>query len=308
MRAVLVWVKGMAIIEARALVKTYPKAKVKAVDGVSFSVRAGTCFGLLGPNGAGKSTTVEMLEGVTRPSAGEVLFKGETIHVGASAKRYRDQVGIQFQSTALQEFLTVQENLRFFAALYPKTRSEAELIRVCRLEEFLDRDTKKLSGGQRQRVLLAIALINDPEIVFLDEPTTGLDPQARRNFWELVRGIKVEGKTILLTTHYMEEAYELCDEIAIMDHGRIIAQGSPQTLLQAHFQHSIIELPTPLAKPLGESMAFEDRGELSEFSTADIAASIEALRLAGVPLAQLRIRPPTLEDLFLKLTGHDLRA
>ena len=296
------------IIEARGLIKTYPKAKVQAVAGVSFSVRAGTCFGLLGPNGAGKSTTVEMLEGVARPSAGEVLFRGETIHFGSSAKQYRDRVGIQFQSTALQEFLTVRENLRFFAALYPKTRSEAELIRVCRLEDFLDRDTKKLSGGQRQRVLLAIALINDPEIVFLDEPTTGLDPQARRNFWELVRGIKGEGKTVILTTHYMEEAYELCDDIAIMDHGRIIARGSPKTLLAEHFQDSVIVLPTALAAPLAEQMRFVDRGERSELSTPDIAGTIEALRGAGVDLAQLSIRQPTLEDLFLKLTGQDLRA
>ncbi len=298
----------MAIIEARGLVKSYPKAKVQAVDGVSFKVQAGICFGLLGPNGAGKSTTVEMLEGVAQPTAGEVLFKGETIHVGASAKQYRDKVGIQFQSTALQEFLTVRENLRFFAALYPKTRSEEELIKVCRLEDFLDRDTKKLSGGQRQRVLLAIALVNDPEVVFLDEPTTGLDPQARRNFWELVRGIKAEGKTVLLTTHYMEEAYELCDEIAIMDHGKIIAQGSPQNLLAQYFQESVIELPTTLTAPLGDRLPFVNRGELSELSTSDVSASIDALRTAGVPLAQLRIRPPTLEDLFLKLTGQELRA
>lgn len=297
-----------AILEARGLVKAYPKAKVRAVDGVSFTVTAGTCFGLLGPNGAGKSTTVEMLEGVARPTAGEVLFQGETIHVGDSAKQYRDRVGIQFQSTALQEFLTVQENLRFFAALYPRTRSIDELIRVCRLEDFLDRDTKKLSGGQRQRVLLAIALINDPEIVFLDEPTTGLDPQARRNFWELVRGIKAEGKTILLTTHYMEEAYELCDTIAIMDHGRIIAQGSPQALLQEHFNESVIELPSELAATLATAMGFVSRGELSELTTADIAGSVDALRAAGVPLSRLRVRPPALEDLFLKLTGKELRA
>ena len=298
----------MAIIEARGLVKSYPKAKVQAVAGVSFKVQAGICFGLLGPNGAGKSTTVEMLEGVAQPTAGEVLFKGETIHVGASAKQYRDKVGIQFQSTALQEFLTVRENLRFFAALYPKTRSEEELIKVCRLEDFLDRDTKKLSGGQRQRVLLAIALVNDPEVVFLDEPTTGLDPQARRNFWELVRGIKAEGKTVLLTTHYMEEAYELCDTIAIMDHGRIIAQGSPQALLQEHFNESVIELPSELAAPLMASMGFVSRGELSELTTADIGSSVEALRAAGVPLSRLRVRPPALEDLFLKLTGKELRA
>ena len=298
----------MALIEARGLVKTYPKAKSNAVDGVSFSVPAGICFGLLGPNGAGKSTTVEMLEGVMRPSAGEVLFKGETIHAGASARRYRDTVGIQFQSTALQEFLTVRENLRFFAALYPKTRPEQELIRVCRLEEFLDRDTKKLSGGQRQRVLLAIALINDPEVVFLDEPTTGLDPQARRNFWELVRGIKAEGKTVLLTTHYMEEADELCDDIAIMDHGRIIARGPPKHLLAEHFRESVIELPTALVRPFAARMGFIDRGDLSELSTPDVAASIAALRDSGIDLAPLRIRPPTLEDLFLKLTGNDLRA
>ncbi len=157
-------------------------------------------------------------------------------------------------------------------------------------------------------MLLAIALVNDPEMVFLDEPTTGLDPQARRNFWELVRGIKAEGKTVLLTTHYMEEAYELCDQIAIMDHGRIIAQGSPQSLLNHHFNDSVIELPTPLAAPLAGQIAFVDRGELSELATADIAASIDALRTAGVPLSTLRIRPPTLEDLFLKLTGKDLRA
>ena len=297
----------MAILEARGLQKTYPKAKVPAVAGVSFKVSPGICFGLLGPNGAGKSTTVEILEGVLRPSAGEVLFKGETIHFGASAKRYRDQVGIQFQSSALQEFLTVRENLRFFAALYSKTRPEEELIRVCRLEEFLDRDTKKLSGGQHQRVLLAIALINDPEIVFLDEPTTGLDPQARRNFWALVRGIKAEGKTVLLTTHYMEEAYELCDEIAIMDHGKIIAQGSPKNLLAAHFNDSVLELPSELAAPLMDRLPFKSRGELSELSTADVAASIDQLRSAGVPFARLRIRPRTLEDLFLELTGQELR-
>lgn len=298
----------MAILEARGLVKTYRKAKVQAVSGVSFAVSAGTCFGLLGPNGAGKSTTVEILEGVMRPTAGEVLFKGETIHFGASAKQYRDRVGIQFQSTALQEFLTVRENLRFFAALYPKIRSEDELIAVCRLEEFLDRDTQKLSGGQRQRVLLAIALINDPEIVFLDEPTTGLDPQARRNFWELVRGIKAEGKTVLLTTHYMEEAYELCDEIAIMDHGKVIASGSPQSLLAKHFNDSVIELPSEEAAPLMDRLPFTSRGELSELASHDVAASLDQLRAMGVSLARLRIRPRTLEDLFIELTGKALRA
>ena len=292
------------LLEARALEKQYPK--VRAVDGVSFQVPAGICFGLLGPDGAGKSTTVEMLEGVVAPSGGEVLFRGESI--AARGSRYRDRVGIQFQATALQDFLTVRENLRFFQALYPKKRPLDELIAVCRLEDFLDRDTSKLSGGQRQRVLLAIALVNDPELVFLDEPTTGLDPQARRNFWELVRSIRAEGKTLVLTTHYMEEAYELCDDIGIMDRGRLIAQGSPQHLLAEHFDDSVLELPAADALRAGDRLPFVVRGGMAELSTRDVAGALEILRKAEAPLARLRIRPRTLEDLFLELTGKDLRA
>lgn len=292
------------LLEARALEKQYPK--VRAVDGVSFQVPAGICFGLLGPNGAGKSTTVEMLEGVIAPSGGEVLFRGESI--AARGSRYRDRVGIQFQATALQDFLTVRENLRFFQALYPKKRPLDELIAVCRLQDFLDRDTSKLSGGQRQRVLLAIALVNDPELVFLDEPTTGLDPQARRNFWELVRSIRAEGKTLVLTTHYMEEAYELCDDIGIMDRGRLIAQGSPQRLLAEHFDDSVLELPAADALRAGDRLPFVVRGGMAELSTRDVAGALEILRKAEAPLARLRIRPRTLEDLFLELTGKDLRA
>jgi ABC-2 type transport system ATP-binding protein len=295
---------GQPILEARSLFKHYPK--VRAVQGVSLAVARGSCFGLLGPNGAGKSTTVEMLEGVLAPTRGEILFKGAPI--AESRSQYRERVGIQFQSTALQEFLTVRENLRFFSALYPQKRLLDELIAVCRLEEFLDRDTKKLSGGQRQRVLLAIALVNDPELVFLDEPTTGLDPQARRNFWALVRAIKAEGKTILLTTHYMEEAYELCDQIAIMDHGRIIAEGSPEALLARHFNDSVIELPLADVQVVGDRLPFVLRGEVAELATSDVAASIDTLRSFGAPLAKLRIRPRTLEDLFIALTGQELRA
>ncbi|TAJ55554.1 MAG: ABC transporter ATP-binding protein [Nevskiaceae bacterium] len=293
-----------ALLEARALVKEYPK--VRAVDGVSFEVPAGICFGLLGPNGAGKSTTIELLEGVAKPSGGEVLFRGESIAGGTS--RYREKIGIQFQSTALQDFLTVRENLRLFQALYPKKRPLDELIAVCRLEEFLDRDSHKLSGGQRQRVLLAIALVNDPELVFLDEPTTGLDPQARRNFWELVRSIKAEGKTLVLTTHYMEEAYALCDDIGIMDHGRLIARGSPQRLLAEHFDDSVLELPAADALRAGSELPFVLRGDWAELSTRDIAGALAILQKAGTPLDHLRIRPRTLEDLFLELTGKELRA
>ena len=289
------------VLQAIELVKQYPK--VRAVDGVSFEVREGTCFGLLGPNGAGKSTTIEMLEGLLKPSSGQVLFRGAPL-----GGHYRERVGIQFQNTALQEHLTTRENLRFFSALYPKRRTLDELVRLCRLEEFLDRDTSKLSGGQRQRLLLAIALVNEPEVLFLDEPTTGLDPQARRNFWDLVQGVKAQGKTIVLTTHYMEEAYLLCDEIVIVDHGRIIAGGSPASLLAQHFDDSVLELPTAEVRKLGAGVEFKEKGELAEIHTADLNGVIARLLGAGASLAQLRIRPRTLEDLFLELTGRELRA
>ncbi|MGH8561644.1 MAG: ABC transporter ATP-binding protein, partial [Nevskiales bacterium] len=210
----------MNALEVRSLVKKYPA--VTAVDGVSFAVAEGSCFGLLGPNGAGKTTTVEILEGILQPTSGEVLYRGEPL--GA---RFRQDAGVQFQSTSLQDFLTVREHLTLFRKLYAHGLEIDELIRLCALEEFHDRDARKLSGGQRQRLLLAIALVNDPAVVFLDEPTTGLDPQARRNFWDLINRIKALNKTVVMTTHYMEEAYRLCDEIAIMDHGLIIAQGSP---------------------------------------------------------------------------------
>jgi ABC-2 type transport system ATP-binding protein len=293
----------MPLIEVRNLVKHY--RAVKAVDGVSFAIGRATCFGLLGPNGAGKTTTVEMLEGLTVPTAGEVLYKGEPLGL-----RFRQEAGIMFQHTALQDFITVREALHLFGRFYRHTGSFEEIIEWCSLGEFLDRDTRKLSGGQRQRLLLAIALVNDPEIVFLDEPTTGLDPQARRNFWELIDTIKGRGKTVVLTTHYMEEAYELCDEIAIMDRGRIIARGTPEALLAQHFNDVILQLPkedyrlAPGALP----MTVLDCGELVEIHTPDVDGAINALRAHGVSLNRLRIRSRTLDDLFLELTGKELRA
>ena len=292
-----------AILEVRDLVKQYPR--VRAVDGVSFHVPEGICFGLLGPNGAGKTTTIEVLEGLSRPSAGQVLFRGAPL--GAD---YRERIGIQFQTTALQDFLTVRENLAFFSALYARRAPIAQLIERCRLGEFLDRDTAKLSGGQRQRVLLAIALVNDPELLFLDEPTTGLDPQARRNFWDLVRDIRGLGKTIVLTTHYMEEAYALCDDIAIMDHGHVIARGSPQRLLAQHYNDVVVELPKAVLDGRGRDWPFTvvEHGERVEIMTSDVNATVAALLAAGVSLAELKVRPRTLEDLFLELTGKELRA
>lgn len=289
------------VLEVRDLVKHFKQ--VKAVDGLSFEVRAGTCFGLLGPNGAGKSTTIEICEGLLKPTAGTVRYRGEPL-----GPRYRERVGIQFQSTALQDHLTVIENLRFFSALYPVRRPIDELIALCRLEEFLDRDSKKLSGGQRQRLLLAIALVNDPELLFLDEPTTGLDPQARRNFWDLVTDIKAAGKTIVLTTHYMEEAQRLCDEIVIVDRGRIIARGAPGQLLAEHFNDSVLELPVREAARLASiGLSCVTRGDTVEFQTPDVNAAVAALLAHGVSLAQLRIRPRALEDLFIELTGRGLR-
>jgi ABC-2 type transport system ATP-binding protein len=289
------------VLEARALVKHYPR--VLAVDGVSFEVQQGSCFGLLGPNGAGKSTTIEMLEGLLKPTSGQVLFRDAPL--GA---HYRERVGIQFQSTALQEHLTTRENLRFFGALYPRSRTVDELVALCRLEEFLDRDSSKLSGGQRQRLLLAIALVNEPEVLFLDEPTTGLDPQARRNFWDLVQGIKAQGKTIVLTTHYMEEAYLLCDAIVIVDHGKIIARGSPAALLAEHFDDSVLELPLLEASKLNDGVSYKHKGDVVEIHTADINGTIARLLTAGASLTHLRIRQRTLEDLFLELTGRELRT
>ncbi len=291
------------VLEVQNLVKQY--AGVRAVDGVSFSIAEGQCFGLLGPNGAGKTTTVEMMEGVTSPTSGEVLYRGAPL--GA---RFREEAGIQFQKTALQDFLTVRETLAFFTRLYQKRRPVEELIRTCALEQLEDRDNRKLSGGQMQRLLLAISLANDPRVLFLDEPTTGLDPQARHNFWDLVRTIKAEGRTVLLTTHYMEEAYFLCDVVAIMDRGRIIAEGPPARLLQEHFDDVVLELPredfpgatTDFPLPV---LVASDRVEIS---TADVEGALRILLARGVPLRRLKIRPRNLEDLFLELTGRELRT
>src|ERR1700758_3792470 len=235
------------ILEVRNLIKRYPN--VNAVDGVSFSVPEGICFGLLGPNGAGKTTTIEVKEGILTPTSGEVLYRGELL-----GPRFREEAGILFQKTALQDFLTVRQTLTMFRGLYDKGLDVDDVIQLCALEKLAERDNRKLSGGQQQRLLLAIALVNDPAILFLDEPTTGLDPQARRNFWELIQSIKARRKSIILTTHYMDEAELLCDEIVILDGGHLIARGGPRQLLQEHFEEVLLDLPRddfpPSARPL----------------------------------------------------------
>lgn len=291
-----------SIFEVSNLVKHYPG--VQAVNGVSFTIAQGTCFGMLGPNGAGKTTTVEMMEGITAPTSGTILYKGEPL-----GPRFRSELGIQFQHTALQDFLTVKEVLELFRSFYPHSMDLDELVELCALGEFLGRDNRKLSGGQRQRLLLAVALINDPEFIFLDEPTTGLDPQARHNFWALVKSIKARNKTVLLTTHYMEEAYVLCDEIAIMDHGKIIAHGTPQALLKKHFDDVVLELPKDDFTMPPEQLALNVtlRDETIEICTSDVNAVVQTLLQAGISLARLQIRQRNLEDLFLELTGKELR-
>lgn len=290
-----------SIITATNLVKQYPG--VLAVDNINLSIPAGICFGLLGPNGAGKTTTIEMLEGIHMPTSGDVLYKGEPL--GA---RYREEVGIQFQHTALQEFLTVRETLELFERLYQHTLPISELIELCSLGDIIERDTRKISGGQRQRLLLALALINDPELIFLDEPTTGLDPQARRNFWDLVNLVKSRKKTIVLTTHYMEEAYALCDEIAIMDKGRIVSQGTPAYLLSEHFGDVVLQIPATDAgnKLLESGLGAVAAGDQLEIRTNSLHHTLQLLMENGVNLDRLRIRAWTLEDLFINVTGKKL--
>jgi ABC-2 type transport system ATP-binding protein len=291
-----------ALLEVRNLVKSF--GDVHAVRDVSFSIREGSCFGLLGPNGAGKTTTIEVIEGIKKPTSGEIFYHGTPV-----GPQFRETVGIQFQSTALPDHLKVIEVLRLFKSFYKKTVAIDSLVEWCTLGEFIDRDANHLSGGQRQRLLLALGLINDPELIFLDEPTTGLDPQARRNFWDLIQNIKARGKTVVLTTHYMEEAYVLCNEIAIMDHGQIIAQGEPESLLKTHYQGLSIQLARKDVTIPWDTIpgkVFEKDG-LVEIQTSQVDATFRRLIESGVPLASLRVRQRDLEDLFLDLTGRAMR-
>ncbi|UTW46425.1 ABC transporter ATP-binding protein [bacterium SCSIO 12696] len=290
------------IIEVRNLVKQF--GSFRAVDGISFTIPQGICFGLLGPNGAGKTTTIEMIEGIKKPTSGDILYRGQP-----RGDQFKLDIGIQFQSTALMDFVTTREVLELFGRFYDKPLPVEELAELCQLNDFLDSFATKLSGGQKQRLLLAIALINDPQLLFLDEPTTGLDPQSRRNFWQLIEEIKLRGKTVLLTTHYMDEAEQLCDQLIIVDQGQIIAEGSPRALLNQHFGHSYVCLDADEVEgeldELSVSVAHSN-GQL-ELQTQSVESTIKALIDRQVNLSSLRVRNPTLDDLFLKLTGHHLR-
>jgi ABC-2 type transport system ATP-binding protein len=301
------------VIRVRGLVKRY--GDLVAVDGIDFDVAPGEIFGLLGPNGAGKTTTVEILEGLRSPESGEAMVLG--IDVKKDATPLKPRIGVSLQTAALYPKLTVTELIDLFRSFYPTSRPTAELIGLMELGERKDAQTRELSGGQRQRLAVALALVNDPELVFLDEPTTGLDPAARRALWELVLDLKAKGRTVLLTTHYMEEAELLCDRLAIMDHGRILEMGTVEELVSKRFKERAVQFDSIesvadadlVALPAVTSVK-HDAGETLLY-TRDVAATIGALLALSdsrqLDPQNLLVRRATLEDVFLDLTGRALR-
>lgn len=301
------------VVTVRDLEKEYPG--VKAVDGVSFQVRQGEIFGMVGPNGAGKTTTIECVEGLRQPDSGSIQVLG----LDPLKDRYqlREQIGVQFQSTALPHRLKVWEALDLFASFYPHPVDWERLLEQMGLAEKRNAPFAKLSGGQKQRVFIALALINDPDLVFLDELTTGLDPQARRAMWDQVRSMRERGKTIFLTTHFMEEAERLCDRVAIMDHGKIIALDTPQNLIDSlEAQDRVVfEVDGPLdekgLRAVPGVVRVERSGErVVVYGKEDglVSGVVGALETGGTSFQNLRTEQPTLEDLFLALTGKEMRA
>lgn len=290
------------IVQVKNLVKKF--GNVKAVDGISLAIKKGSCFGLLGQNGAGKTTTVEIIEGITSATSGTVLYKNMP-----PQESFREEVGIMFQHTELLSFLTVKETLVTFKSLYQRTADLNYIIDVCQLSTILDKANDKISGGQKQRLLLAIALVNDPDLIFLDEPSTGLDPQARQHLWEIIKTSRSMGKTIILTTHYMEEAEKLCDEIAIMDYGKIIAQGTPDELVKKYCKKAAVTIPLSEfnSRAQSTSCTYRERNKNVELETDDINTCLNELILSGADLTRMHIRLPNLENVFLNLTGRHLR-
>ncbi len=301
------------VIRVRGLVKRY--GDVKAVDGIDFDVAAGEVFGLLGPNGAGKTTTVEILEGLRPPDGGQAIVLGVDVAKGADSLKPR--IGVSLQTASLYPKLTVVEVIDLFRSFYATSRPTAELIELLELGERKDARTKDLSGGQRQRLSVALALVNDPELVFLDEPTTGLDPAARRSLWDLVRGLKAKGRSVLLTTHYMEEAEILCDRLAIMDHGHILEMGTVDELISKRFKERAVRLDRIDAigddqlGALAAVTSVKHDGDAVLLYSSDVAATVGALlaltESRGIEPQNLGIRRATLEDVFLDLTGRALR-
>ena len=300
-------------IEVKNLTKKY--GGLTAVDDISFTVEGGETFGVLGPNGAGKTTTLEMIEGLKRPTSGSIRVEGLDIRTQSDAvKRI---IGVQLQAASFFENLSLSELIHVFAACYDRKVDPRQILEEVQLVEKADAKARELSGGQKQRLSIAIGLVNDPQVLFLDEPTTGLDPQARRNLWDLVKLIKRKGKTVVLTTHYMDEAEVLCDRIAIMDHAKIVALDTTAGLLAKTGVGSRIEftaqtaLPAEAFKALPGVGALEQDGEAFCVITADAQATLDALfamgRAGSIAMHGLTVRRATLEDVFLKLTGHQLR-
>ena len=301
------------VIQVRGLVKRY--GDVKAVDGIDFDVAPGEVFGLLGPNGAGKTTTVEILEGLRAPDGGRAVVLGVDVAVGADSLKAR--IGVSLQTAALYPKLTVIEVIDLFRSFYARSLPTADLVEMLGLGERKNARTKDLSGGQRQRLAVALALVNDPELIFLDEPTTGLDPAARRSLWDLIRGLQARGRSVLLTTHYMEEAEILCDRLAIMDHGHILEMGTVDELISKRFQERAVRFDRI------EGIGDEDLAALAAVTSVkhdddavllysrDVAATVGALlaltEARGEEPQNLGIRRATLEDVFLDLTGRALR-
>ena len=294
---------------------------VVAVDGIDLEVLRGECFGLLGPNGAGKTTTIEICEGLTPPDAGTVSLLG--LDWQRSSRELRQRIGVQLQETQFPEKLTVEETLRLFRSFYRRGMSMDEAIGMAQLEEKRRARVGTLSGGQKQRLAMACALVGDPELLFLDEPTTGLDPQARRHLWDLVDHLRNAGRTIILTTHYMEEAERLCDRVAIMDHGRIIALGTPQQLIASVGGDHIVEFAVtthdPVNDPVDSALLTAIPGiqshrvdaGLHQLSVGELHTTVPRIfsALAGMGLhpSEFRTHSATLEDVFVRLTGRNLR-
>lgn len=295
------------IIEVKNLKKYY--GNVKAVDGISFSVKKNEIFSLLGPNGAGKTTTLEIIEGLRKMDDGEIIYFDK--YNSPEDFYIKERIGVQLQSSSFLDNLTVLETLKMFSGLYKKSYDVQKLISKFSLDEKKNSKVKELSGGQKQRLAIAVALVNDPEIVFLDEPTTGLDPQARHMIWDLILELKNEGKSIILTTHYMEEAEYLSDTIHIIDKGKIIAKGTVEELIRSLKKESVIIFQTnnpELFKSNFNGIILDDKIEIS---TNDLEKTLfeilEFSKKNEISVDNIVIRKPNLEDVFLSLTGHSLR-
>jgi ABC-2 type transport system ATP-binding protein len=302
-------------LSVQALRKAY--GDVVAVDGLDLEVGSGECFGLLGPNGAGKTTTIEICEGLLAPDAGTVEVLG--MQWSKSGNALKSRLGIQLQETQLSEKLTVAESVRMFRSFYPSGRSVDEVIGLVQLDEKRNSRVGTLSGGQKQRLAVACALVGDPDLLFLDEPTTGLDPQSRRQLWDIIDRFRSEGGTTVLTTHYMDEAERLCDRVAIVDHGHVIALGTPRELIASLGAGHVIEFGVDGSREIDEATLLALAGVRSARKAGGswalqvgaahetIPVLLDTLTGRGIPLTELRTHSPTLEDVFVTLTGRSLR-